>query len=59
MSNFDEHIRGQKRKRREEQSKREDLDDELARARKAHVDVIGQHGELQAEAKVRYLFKSA
>jgi DNA repair protein RAD50 len=54
LRNFDKHINDQKAKRRTEKSKQEDLDETLARARKAHVELISQQGELQAEAKVSY-----
>jgi DNA repair protein RAD50 len=54
LRNFDKHINDQKAKRRAEFSKQEDLDDALARARKTHVELISQQGELQAEAKVSH-----
>jgi hypothetical protein len=52
LQNFDKHISDQKQKRRSEEFKQQDREDELARARKTHVELISQHGELQAEAKV-------
>jgi DNA repair protein RAD50 len=50
--NFDKHISDQKDTRRKEEFKRQDLEDDLTRARKTHVELISQQGELQAEAKV-------
>lgn len=52
LNNFNKYIDDQKNKRKAEQSNREDNEDELSRARKMHVELIGQHGELQSEAKV-------
>lgn len=54
LKNFDEHIARQKQKRRAEQSKQQDLEDELAVTRKTHVDLINEQGQLQAEAKVTF-----
>ncbi|KAI0917273.1 hypothetical protein AcW2_007450 [Taiwanofungus camphoratus] len=53
LKNFDEHIARQKQKRRAEQSKQQDLEDELAVTRKTHVDLINEQGQLQAEAKAQ------
>lgn len=52
LNNFNKYIDDQKVKRKAEQSSREDTEDDLSRARKVHVDLIGQHAELQSEAKV-------
>lgn len=55
LNNFNKFIDDQKSKRKAEQSNREDNEDELSRARKMHVELIGQHGELQSEAKVSFI----
>jgi DNA repair protein RAD50 len=52
MANFDQHISQRKQDRRQEDSKRQDIEDELIAARKAHVDLVNVHGQLEAEAKV-------
>jgi len=52
MTNFDQHISQRKQARRQADSKRQDVEDELTAARKAHVDLVSEHGQLAAEAKV-------
>ncbi|KAG9312670.1 hypothetical protein JVU11DRAFT_7086 [Chiua virens] len=51
LRNFDENIAKQKHNRRQHESERQDFEDELARARRTHVEFINEHGELAAEAK--------
>ncbi|KAG9308463.1 P-loop containing nucleoside triphosphate hydrolase protein [Chiua virens] len=51
LRNFDENIAKQKQNRRRHESERQDFEDELARARRTHVELINEHGELAAEAK--------
>lgn len=52
LRNFDQHISEQKQKKRKEQSTRDDLEEEIARARKSQEDLLTHHGQLQAEATV-------
>lgn len=52
LRNFDDNIAQQKQRRRRQEVERQDLEDELARARKSHVDLVNEQGELAAEAKV-------
>jgi septal ring factor EnvC (AmiA/AmiB activator) len=54
LRNFDGHIIQQKQKKGKEESKRQDLEDELASARKQHVALVSEHGRLTSEAKVRF-----
>lgn len=58
LRNFDETIAQCKQKRRRLEAEREDLEDELIRARKTHVELVNEHGELAAEAKVRTRFST-
>ncbi|KAG6379376.1 P-loop containing nucleoside triphosphate hydrolase protein [Boletus reticuloceps] len=51
LRNFDENIAKQKQNRRRCESERQDLEDELAKARRTHVELVNEHGELAAEAK--------
>ncbi|KAF8836218.1 hypothetical protein BDN67DRAFT_974411 [Paxillus ammoniavirescens] len=51
LQNFDENISQQKRNRRRQESERQDLEDELAKARRTHVELVNEQGELAAEAK--------
>lgn len=53
LRNFDENIAKQKQNRRRHESERQDFEDELAKARRTHVELVNEHGELAAEAKVR------
>ncbi|KAH8104626.1 AAA domain-containing protein [Cristinia sonorae] len=53
LRNFDEHISEQKRKKRGEESKQQDLEDDLAKARKSHVNEMSEQGRLQAQIKVQ------
>lgn len=52
LRNFDRHINDQKQVRKTEESKREDLEEDLSRSRKEHVELNNHLGELQHEAKV-------
>jgi hypothetical protein len=51
LQNFDENISQQKKNRRRQESERQDLEDELAKARRTHVELVNEQGELAAEAK--------
>ncbi|KAF7987104.1 hypothetical protein HWV62_291 [Athelia sp. TMB] len=53
LRNFDRHISEQKQVRKTRESKKEDLEEELARARKSHVEANNHLGELQHEAKAK------
>lgn len=53
LRNFDENITKQKQDRRRHEAERQDFEDELTRARRTHVGLVNEHGELAAEAKVR------
>ena len=53
LRNFDENIAKQKQNRRRHESERQDFEDELAKARRTHVELVNEHGELAAEAKAR------
>ncbi|KDQ62331.1 hypothetical protein JAAARDRAFT_66083 [Jaapia argillacea MUCL 33604] len=51
LANFEKHLGVQKQKRRQEESTRQDLEDDLRSARKSHVDLVNEHGRLSAEQK--------
>ncbi len=51
LRNFDDHIMQQKRKRKSEESKMEDIEDELKRTRHAHSAKLTDKGQLEGEAK--------
>ncbi|KAH9947593.1 P-loop containing nucleoside triphosphate hydrolase protein [Amylocystis lapponica] len=53
LKNFDEHIMQQKRTRREKLAKQQDVEDDLAAMRKAHVELNSEQGRLEAEAKAQ------
>ncbi|KAF9643243.1 hypothetical protein BDM02DRAFT_1548809 [Thelephora ganbajun] len=53
LNNFDKHIAEQKEKRRSEASNLQDLEDELAGARKSHMGAVNEHGSLKAEEKAQ------
>ena len=53
LRNFYTHIAEQKRKRKREQDKLQDLEDELKVARSTHAEKLTDRGQLEAEAKVR------
>lgn len=53
LRNFDENISKQKRNRSRHESERQDLEEELTKARRTHVELVNEHGELAAEAKAR------
>jgi DNA repair protein RAD50 len=55
LQNFDEHIAEQRQKKRTEESRRQDLEDQLADSRKKHVEQVNAQGELVGEAKVTHL----
>jgi DNA repair protein RAD50 len=52
LKHFDDHINTQKQKKRVEDTRRQDLDDELASVRKQHTQLVAVHGGLVAEAEV-------
>ncbi|KAI0057825.1 hypothetical protein BV25DRAFT_1994717 [Artomyces pyxidatus] len=53
LRNFNDHIAQQKRNRRQEEDKEQDIEDELTAARKKHVALNEEHGQLAAEAKAQ------
>jgi DNA repair protein RAD50 len=52
LRNFDQNIEKEKMARNRRDVERQDLEDELAKTRRSHVELINEHGELAAEAKV-------
>lgn len=53
LRNFDENIAKQKQNRGRHESERQNLEDELTKARRTHVELVNEHGELVAEAKAQ------
>ncbi len=53
IKNFNSHIAEQRNVRRREEANEQDKDDELIAARKKHVELNEEHGQLIAEAKVK------
>ncbi|KAH9179304.1 P-loop containing nucleoside triphosphate hydrolase protein [Lactarius sanguifluus] len=53
IKNFNSHIAEQRNVRRREEANEQDKDDELTTARKKHVELNEEHGQLIAEAKIR------
>ncbi|KAN0125486.1 P-loop containing nucleoside triphosphate hydrolase protein [Lactarius tabidus] len=53
IKNFNSHIAEQRNVRRREEANEQDKDDELAAARKKHVELNEEHGQLIAEAKAQ------
>ncbi|KAL4258232.1 P-loop containing nucleoside triphosphate hydrolase [Pleurotus pulmonarius] len=53
LQNFDGHISEQKRKKKAEDGKKQDLEDELSNARRKHVELLQEQGSLRAEAKAQ------
>ncbi|KAG5221328.1 DNA repair protein [Salix suchowensis] len=53
LRNFDGHISEQKRKKKAEDGKKQDLEDELSNARRKHVELLQEQGSLRAEAKAQ------
>ncbi|KAG5639217.1 hypothetical protein H0H81_005696 [Sphagnurus paluster] len=53
LSHFDDHINSQRQKRRLEDTRKQDLEDELASVRKQHTELVAQHGGLVAEAEAQ------
>lgn len=51
LHNFDENIAQLKQKRRRHEGERQDFEDELAKTRRMHVELVNEQGELAAEAK--------
>lgn len=49
---FDDNIRKRKQARQEEKNRLQDLQDEMAAARKLHMELINEQGRLMADAKV-------
>ncbi|KAF5382729.1 hypothetical protein D9615_002851 [Tricholomella constricta] len=58
LKHFDDHINAQRQKKRLEDTRKQDLEDELINVRKQHTDLVAQHGGLVAEAEVCDLSKS-
>ncbi|TCD70142.1 DNA repair protein rad50 [Steccherinum ochraceum] len=52
QKNFDNHIGEQRRKKQVEENRQQDLEDELAKSRKAHVNEMSEQGRLQAQQKL-------
>lgn len=52
LTHFDDHINAQKQKKRAEDTKKQDLEDELVNVRKQHTQLVAVHGGLVAEAEV-------
>lgn len=52
LQNFDEHVNKQKQKRRREGDRLQDVDDELAAARKEHVALTAEQGKLEERLQV-------
>lgn len=52
LTRFDDHINARKQKRRQEDTRKQDLEDDLANIRKQHTELVAQHGGLIAEAEV-------
>lgn len=52
IKNFNSHIAEQRNVRRREEANEQDKGDELTTARKKHVELNEEHGQLIAEAKV-------
>ncbi|KAH9042066.1 hypothetical protein EDB85DRAFT_2071691 [Lactarius pseudohatsudake] len=53
IKNFNSHIAEQRNVRRREEANEQDKDDELTTARKKHVELNEEHGQLIAEAKAQ------
>ncbi|KAG6854661.1 hypothetical protein C0991_003309 [Blastosporella zonata] len=53
LRHFDDHINAQKQKKRVEDTKKQDLEDELANVRKQHTELVAQHGGLVAESEAQ------
>ncbi|KAF9493183.1 hypothetical protein BDN71DRAFT_1508771 [Pleurotus eryngii] len=53
LQNFDGHISEQKRKKKAEDGKKQDLEDQLSNARRKHVELLQEQGSLRAEAKAQ------
>ena len=52
MENSNENTAQAKRRRRQEDGKRQDLEENLVATRKGHVDFLQRRGELEAAKKV-------
>ena len=53
LRHFDDHISSQKQKKRLEDTRKQDLEDELGSARERHKELLARQGALTAEAEVR------
>lgn len=53
LRHFDDHISSQKQKKRLEDTRKQDLEDELVSARERHKELLARQGALTAEAEVR------
>ncbi|KZT23428.1 P-loop containing nucleoside triphosphate hydrolase protein [Neolentinus lepideus HHB14362 ss-1] len=53
LDTFADHIAQQKERAKQEEIKRQDYEEELAAARKAHVQLINQQGSLEAEKRAQ------
>ncbi|KAF8073695.1 AAA domain-containing protein [Lyophyllum atratum] len=52
LEHFDDHINAQRQRKRQEDTKKQDLEDELVNVRKQHTELVAQHGGLVAESEV-------
>ncbi|GLB38321.1 putative repair protein [Lyophyllum shimeji] len=53
LKHFDDHINSQKQRRRLEDTKQQDLEDELLDVRNRHTQLVAQQGGLMAEAEAQ------
>jgi DNA repair protein RAD50 len=53
ISNFHAHIAKQKRSKIEMEAKEQDVDGDLTSARRKHVELVNEQGQLAAEAKAQ------
>ena len=53
ITNFNTHIANQKRGKREKEAEEQDMVAELKAARRKHVELTGEHGQLLAEASAQ------
>lgn len=53
LRHFDDHISSQKQKKRHEDTRKQDLEDQLANVRERHNELLARQGALTAEANVR------
>ena len=54
LTRFDDHINTRKQKRRQEDTRKQDIEDNLANVRERHTELVDQRGGLVAEAEVSF-----